>query len=806
MNKKITEKIRESLLYFDGGFGSMLIEHGLLPGENSAEWNITHPDTVLDIHKMYIKSGANVITSNTFGANPLKMRNYAECVKSGLELANTAAAESLKENVYVAFDIGPCGRLIKPFGDLEFEEAVGVFADIIKAAKGSAFDFILFETFSDSLETKAAVIAAKENCNLPIFVSNTYDEGSRLLTGTTPEAMCAMLEGLSVDAIGLNCSVGPAQMLKTARRLLEATSLPVFACPNAGFPRESDGKTVYDVGEEEFSDAMCEFVKLGVNAVGGCCGTTPAYIEKVVDKTKSIVPGRRVIKPKTVISSWADALYIGEKPLLIGERINPTGKPKLKDALRRNDFEYILKEALSQQEAGAHILDVNVGLPEIDEGSLMPETVCKIQAISELPLQLDTVNITALAGSLRIYNGKPLINSVNGKEKSMESVFPLAAKYGGAIIALTIDENGIPNSARERADIAHKIVKKAAEYGIDKHDIIVDPLALAVSSDVNSAMITLDSISLIKKELDVCVSLGVSNISFGLPQRDFVNGSFFALALERGLDLAIVNPLSFEMQKIYHTYLMLKGMDEGCKNYIAFASSAQFTNVKIDAVSDTKNSLTDSAGATKLEGLKKAIVDGITKSAAESAADMCKTLAPLDIINSEIIPALTYVGNEFEDKRMFLPQLLMSADAAKAAFEVIKERMPAGESEKGRIILATVRGDLHDIGKNIVKTVLQSYGYHVIDLGKDVKPETVLEAALKQNVKFVGLSALMTTTVPAMRDTIALLKENIPDIFVVVGGAVLNPECAKMIGADAYSKDAMASVRIADKFFGVQKN
>lgn len=797
----IVEKLKSSLTYFDGGFGSMLIEKGLRPNENSASWNITHPEEVLDVHRQYIRAGADVINANTFGANPLKMENYAECIVKGLEIANTAAAECRDRKVYVSLDIGPSGRLLKPFGDFEFEEAVTLFADIIKAANGSNADFILFETFSDSLETKAAVIAAKENSSLPIFVSNTYDESSRLLTGTTPEAMCAMLEGLSVDAIGLNCSVGPSEMLKTAKRLLDSSSLPVFACPNAGFPHEKDGKTLYDVGDDEFAEAMRSFAELGINGVGGCCGTTPAYIKKVIQKTKGTMPLCGEKKAHTVISSWANALYIGKKPLLIGERINPTGKPKFKEALRNSDFEYILKEAVSQQEAGAHILDVNVGLPEIDEGKLMPEAVTRIQAVSELPLQIDTVHPEALEKALRIYNGKPLINSVNGKKESMDTVFPLAAKYGGAIIALTLDENGIPDSARERADIAHRIIKKAAEYGIDKKDIIVDPLALAVSSDINSARVTLDSIKLIKEELGVCVSLGVSNISFGLPQREFVNGSFFALALERGLDLAIVNPLSFEMQKIYKTFLMLKGMDEGCVNYISFASDITTADILLSSAKNADPSSADKSAPITAKGLKKAIIDGMPQSAAECAVDLCETLDPLEVINTEVIPALEYVGSEFEKKRMYLPQLLMSADAAKAAFEVLKEKMPKGGAEKGRIILATVHGDLHDIGKNIVKTVLQSYGYYVLDLGKDVRPEVVLEAAQSKNIKFVGLSALMTTTVPAMKDTIALLKNNIPDVFVVVGGAVLSAECAEMIGADAYSPDAMASVRIADKFF-----
>ena len=796
---KITDAIKNKLLYFDGGMGSILISRGLDPSENSAEWNVSHPDVILSVHRDYIAAGADIITANTFSAGPLRSDDYSILINAGIELAGKAA-DAVERDIYIALDIGPCGKMLRPYGDLDFEDAVNIYKAIINAADLSKVDLVLLETFGECLETKAAVIAVKESCDLPLFVSNTYDGQCRMLTGTPPEAMAAMLEGLRVDAIGCNCSVGPAQMAETVRRLVDATSLPVFANPNAGLPgQDSDGNFIYDMSADEFTDHTTGYVKLGVSALGGCCGTTPEYIVKTVSKTAGMKPIKRKIKRSAVISSWAKCVSIGEKPLIIGERINPTGKPKLKDALRRGDIGYLINEAVSQQDAGAHVLDINVGLPEISEPEIIKEAVERIQAITELPLQIDTVDPAALEKALRAYAGKPLINSVNGKESSMSEVFPLAAKYGGAIIALTLDENGIPSSARERADIAAKIVKEAEKYGIGRENIIVDPLALTVSSDSNSARITIDTIDLIKKELGVAVSLGVSNISFGLPNREWVNSVFYAEALEHGLDLAIINPLSVEMMKTYRTHMMLHGLDPACADYIAYASSHGI--VQSVTSSETPKKTKEENDGKKVS-LENAVIAGMKERSAEAARELLGLFAPTEIIRNNIIPALNTVGKSFEEKKIFLPQLLMSAEAATAAFEEVKSVMPDGESGKGDFIIATVHGDLHDIGKNIVKTMLQSYGFNVIDLGKDVLPEKVLEAVKTNNVKIVGLSALMTTTVPSMQETIELLKKEVPDVYVIVGGAVLTQETAEMIGADAYSEDAMETVKLAEKYYG----
>ena len=792
----IVEALKNRILFFDGGMGTLLISKGLKAGENSALWSLSHPEEVLSIHLDYINAGADIITSNTFGASPTKTDSYRECIRAGLSLARRAADTCSDRKVFVAFDIGPSGRLLKPYGDFEFEDAVSYFKAILECADENA-DFVLFETFTDCIEAKAAVIAARECTTLPVFVSCSYDESSRLLTGSTPEVMATMLEGLSVDALGINCSVGPLQMIESVKRLCASTSLPVFVNPNAGFPKDVNGKLVYDVDCKSFSETVSKFIGMGVNAVGGCCGTTPEYISALRDKIGKSTPVSRSSDLPCRICSGTLFVDIGNAPVIIGERINPTGKPKLKEALKNSDYEYVINEALSQQDAGAHVLDVNVGLPIIDEKTVMPEIVSGIQTVCPLPLQIDTVDAEALENALRIYIGKPLINSVNGKNESLEAVLPLAAKYGGALIALTLDEDGIPDSAQKRLAIAEMIIKRAEEYGIARRDIIVDPLALAVSSDPESAKVTLDSIELIKKELGVCVSLGVSNISFGLPCRDMVNSTFFAMALEKGLDLAIINPLSFEMMKCYRSYMALKGYDSACSEYIDFASSYQTESPAV-LKSDSRSASKDSGA----DDLYVSIVKGISESSVNFTQKLLdQGSKPLDIVQKKIIPALEFVGREFEAKRAFLPQLLMSAEAARASFEVVKPAISvSSEGTKGKIVLATVKGDLHDIGKNIVKTVLQSYGYDVIDLGKDVDPVEVLNAAQQSGARLVGLSALMTTTVPSMKETITLLKNNVPDVKVMVGGAVVNEECAKLVGADAYAQDAMSAVRIAEAF------
>ncbi len=795
MPKDIKKALSDRVLILDGAMGSLLIERGVKGGESSSRLCIESPETVKNVHLEYIKSGADIISSATFGANPLKEDNYSECIERALDIALEASECEKSREVYVAFDIGPSGKLLEPFGDMSFEAAVAQYKEIIMCGRDRA-DLILFETFTDCLEAKAAVIAAKECSKLPIFLSFSFDENSRTMTGSTPESLAVTFEGLSVSAIGVNCSVGPKQLRGTLERLCRATSVPVFAMPNAGLPVEDNGAFKYDLDDSEFAEQVSSYLELGVFALGGCCGSTPLHIEKLKNAVGCAKVRARQLRKACRISSRSRVCEIGNMPLIIGERINPTGKKKLKEALNNKDHDYILGEALSQERAGADILDVNCGLPTVDEKAVMPEILTKIQAICPLPLQIDTVDPEALEKGLRVYAGKALINSVNGKQESMDAVLPLAKKYGGAVIALTLDEKGIPSSAKGRLEIAQRIIAEAEKYGICKRDIIIDPLALAVSSDPESARVTLESIELIKKHTGAYVSLGVSNISFGLPNRDFISSTFFTMALEKGLDLAIINPCSLEMMKSYRAFNALNGRDTSCADYIAFAS----------AVTGEGQKLSTEKGADKAQSatLVDFIVSGIEESSVQAAKALLeKGESPLDIINGYIIPALEKTGRDFESGRAFLPQLLMSADSAKAAFSVLKEELARSQGEsKGKIVLATVKGDLHDIGKNIVKTVLESYGFEVIDLGRDVDPSEVLKAVKEGGIKLVGLSALMTTTVPAMKETVTLLKSEVAGICVMVGGAVLSEECARLVGADHYAEDAIASVRIAEKVLG----
>lgn len=783
-------------LYFDGGMGTLLQSKGLKSGELPEIWNITHSDIIKDIHLSYLYAGSNVITANTFGANCLKFDNLEEIISSAVLNAKNAIAEfeGDKEKCFVALDMGPTGKMLEPLGDMKFEEAVDVFRQTAVLGEKYGADLVIIETMNDSYETKAAVLACKENTSLPIFVSNVFDENQKLMTGADPKAMIAMLESLGVDVIGMNCSLGPKQMSDVAREYMKYASLPVAVSPNAGMPRNENGKTVFDVSAEDFSDKMREIALMGVSVLGGCCGTTPEYIKLTVEKTKDLPYTAPENKNITMVSSYTHAVEIGREPVLIGERINPTGKPKFKQALRDGNIGYIIAEGVSQQEKGVQILDVNVGLPEIDEDVMLTTAVKELQSVLDLPLQLDSVKVSSLEKAMRIYNGKPLINSVNGKQESMDAILPLVKRYGGCVIALTIDESGIPDTAEGRCAIAEKIVRECVKYGIDKKEIIVDPLAMTVSSDDNSGKVTLDSVKLIKEKLGVKTSLGVSNISFGLPRRDEVNSIFMSLAFNMGLDCAIMNPYSVAMMQSYYTYLALNGMDKGCMNYIDFASNIKSESVVVDSAAKS--------GAEYKSQLQRAIVKGIKNEAYSFATELLKEKEPLDVINEEIVPALDEVGRCFEKKTMYLPQLLMSAEAASKAFEAVKETMGdvKGES-KGKIIIATVKGDIHDIGKNIVKVLLENYGYDVIDLGKDVEPETVVSAAKKNAVKLVGLSALMTTTTETMAETVSLLRKELPDTRVMVGGAVLTKEYADMIGADYYAKDAMEGVRIAESIF-----
>ena len=794
-----SEFLKDNIVYLDGGMGTLLQAKGLKPGDAPERWNISHPDVICVIHRDYFDAGSNVVCTNTFGANTLKYSKdeLEKIIKAAVKNAADARAQSSSAGEkFIALDIGPSGKLLKPLGDLDFEDAVGVFAETVRIGTSCGVDLILIETMNDSYETKAALLTAKENSDIPVIVCNAYGEDGKLMTGASPAAMAAMLEGMGAAALGANCSLGPRQLRGVAIELLQNASVPVILKPNAGLPRSVDGKTVFDVTAEDFSDEVCELVKKGVRVVGGCCGTTPAYIKALTDKTRGMTPVPVRDKNLTVVSSYTHAVKLGKAPILIGERINPTGKKRFKQALLENDMDHILAEGVKQQEKGVHILDVNVGLPGIDEVTVLKNAVCELQAVIDLPLQIDTADIRAMEAALRRYNGKAMINSVNGKEESMEAVFPLVKKYGGVVVALTLDENGIPATADGRVEIAEKILRRAAAYGIGKNDIVFDTLTMTVSADNTAALTTLEALRRIKNGLGCHTSLGVSNVSFGLPCRDAVNSVFFAMALENGLSAAIMNPYSADMMKTYYTYNALSGLDENCAAYIGASDSF--------AAVPSPGTAAPAAAARTAEDfsseLQRAVVKGLRDRAADVTRELLVSIPPLDIVNNEIIPALNIAGTGFENKTVYLPQLLMSAEAAKSAFEVIKTHVSGSgkTAGKGVFVIATVHGDIHDIGKNIVKLLLENYGFDVVDLGKDVPPETVAEAVVRLHAPLAGLSALMTTTVPAMEETIKLLREKAPWCRTVVGGAVLTQEYADKIGADKYAKDAMETVRYAE--------
>ena len=793
---KITEYMRDHLLYLDGGMGTLLQERGLEAGQLPETWNLTQPQWIEEIHRAYYDAGSNVVNTNTFGANSLKFsaERLEQILKRAVELAQRAKRDSVgAQPKWVALDVGPTGKMLKPYGDLDFEDAVGIFSETIRLGVKYGVDLIMIETMSDSYETKAALLAAKDSCDLPVFVSNAYGADGKLLTGASPDAMVAMLEGMGADAIGVNCSLGPKALAGVVEEYLRCASVPILLKPNAGLPRAEEGRTIYDVSSEEFARDVSALVQRGVRIVGGCCGTTPRYLSALVRETAGLRPVATERKNCACISSYTHAVSFGREPVLIGERINPTGKKRLKEALVNRDMDFILKEGITQQEAGAQVLDVNVGLPEVDEASLLTRSVKELQAVVDLPLQIDTADPMAMERALRLYNGKAMINSVNGKQEVMDAVFPLVKKYGGLVVALTLDEQGIPESAEGRLEIARRILAEARTYGLSEKDLIFDPLAMTVSADPRAARETLRALELIREELGCYTSLGVSNVSFGLPARDLVNGTFFAMALERGLSAAIMNPHSEEMMKTYYAYRALSGLDENFADYLSYAS--RMPERKTAAV--TRAVTEEKEEGTALQG---AIVKGLRERAAQLTEEGIRTKDPLALVSEEIIPALNRVGEGFEKKTVYLPQLLMSAEAAKAAFEVVRVHATAKTESKGRtVVIATVKGDVHDIGKNIVKLILENYGFYVVDLGKDVSPEEIVEETIRLQAPLVGLSALMTTTVPAMEETIRQLREKAPWCQVMVGGAVLNEEYAVAIGADCYAKDAMEAVRWAEK-------
>ena len=865
MRKNIMDRIGREWLFFDGGNGSILQEKGLQPGELPETWNLLHPERILDLHRGYLEAGADIYNTNTFGANRLKFpENLDEIVTAAVKLAKEARTQAGRdEDAYVALDIGPTGKLLAPMGDLSFDDAVDIFGEVVRIGAREGADLVLIETMNDSYEAKAAVLAAKENCDLPVFITCVFDGSGKMLTGGTPESVVAMLEGLGVDALGVNCSLGPAQMIPIVERLVKAAHVPVLVNPNAGLPKSVDGKTVYDVGPEEFAGYMKQIAALGAAAVGGCCGTTPDYIRAEIAAVRPLPLLPPQGRAQTVIASFSRTVEIGRaaRPVIIGERINPTGKKRFKQALVDHDIDYIVDQGLQQEDAGADVLDVNVGTPEIDEVALLDEVVCRLQSVLALPLQIDTSNPEAMERALRHYNGKALINSVNGKQEVMAEVFPLVKKYGGVVVALALDEGGIPDNADDRIRIAEKIYATAAEYGIRREDIVIDGLCMTVSSDPRSALVTLETIRRIRDELGGSSILGVSNISFGLPARELINAYFFEMALQNGLSCAIINPNNQAMMQAYRAFCALTNQDENFQSFISAYAGYKSPDKQVsDALTAYKtrvlNALGVSAGDLQATGrplggsdsnagfgpgtaglssgnvssaganagssgsgraagaddgrgpgalagksrLVEAIERGMAKPAADATREALLTRNALDIINEDLVPALDVVGQGFEKGTVFLPQLLMAAEAAKAAFAVVKESMAGSAQEsKGRVILATVKGDIHDIGKNIVKVLLENYGYDVIDLGKDVPPETIVETALRENIRLVGLSALMTTTVVNMEETIRQLHQQKPDCRIVVGGAVMTQDYADKIGADCYGRDAMTTVRYADE-------
>ena len=889
--KQLSELLGKKILFLDGGSGSILQGWGLKPGELPESWNISNTEKIEKLAYSYYSAGSNIVYTNTFGAYKTKFGlNLKQIVEGAVTCAKKARekwqAECQEKGIepqecFVALDIGPCGKLLKPMGDLDFEDAVSLFKTTILYGLKCDVDCVVIETMNDAYETKAAVLAAKEameelKIKIPLLVTNVYDLECHLLTGANPEAMSAILEGLGVDAFGLNCSLGPKEMLEPVKRLVQAASLPVIVKPNAGLPRDENGKTVFDVGPEDFASAMLEIAKEGACILGGCCGTTPDHIRKLKEAVISIA-GKELslIKPitekkRTVVASYTHTVQIGggAVPVLIGERINPTGKKKFKEALRQKDIPYIIHQGLEQEEAGAHVLDVNVGLPEIDEKEMMVKVMTELQGVTNLPLQLDTSSPEVMEAALRRYNGKALVNSVNGKQHIMDAVFPLVKKYGGVVVGLTIDEDGIPETTEGRVKIAKKIYENAEKWGIKRKDVIIDSLTMAVSSDTNAAKATLETLRIVRDELGGSSVLGVSNISFGLPNREFVTSAFFTLAMHNGLGAAIMNPLSSEMMKAWNTYVLLNGQDKDCLGYLKFSEKYDQKKAEADekaALSGVQGAIHAIYGAFPSSGqvnpalaaaavklaagqsgapltagasasgsspagknggeaagsektgadagkagagtLEHAVIHGLKDDAAKITQQLLDSgKAAVEIIDGYLIPGLDYVGKKFEEKKMYLPQLLMAADTAKSAFDVIKaflEKTGQKGKAKGTCIVATVHGDIHDIGKNIVKVLLENYDFEVIDLGKDVPPETVVEACKKDHVELVGLSALMTTTVPAMKETIEQLRKECPWAKCCVGGAVMTQEYADSIGADFYGKDAMDTVKYAQKVFGV---
>ncbi len=800
--ENIRQYLGKKMLFFDGGMGTMLQKSGMGTGEIPELLNITRPEIVEKIHKEYLEAGADIITANTFGANPLKLETDISLdiiIASAIGIAKKSAVSFSSDDKprFVAFDMGPCGKLLEPLGGLSFDDCYNAFAEIAVTAEKCGCDLVIIETMSDTLEAKAAVLAVKENTSLPVFCTMTFDESYKTLTGGDVAVMSAVMEGLNVDCVGINCGLGPEQITEMMIKLTEISSIPIMAQPNAGLPQIENGETVYNVSPKQFGRQCEQMARLGVSALGGCCGTTPAHIRSLVEmcgKYKPVVEEKNI----TVIASYSKTVVLGNGPVIVGERINPTGKKKFKEALRNGDINYILGEAFAQRDAGAHILDVNVGLPEIDECATMEKAVKAISAAVNLPLQIDSSDPATIERALRIYNGKPMVNSVNGKRESIEAIMPIVKKYGGVLVGLCLDENGIPPKAEQRFEIAEYIRDMAASYGIKSKNLVMDALTLTISAQQAESAETIKALKRIKDELGICTTLGVSNISFGLPRREIVNGTFFALALQSGLDACIINPCADVMINTYRAFMALSCFDKDCKEYInAYAGTKSQITVtrEIQGEEQTEH----------VNPLFDIIIKGLKEQSYNETVKQLKTTDPMDIINNILVEALNVVGREFEKGTMFLPQLMMSAETVSNSFEAIKEHIQSSgavQESKGKIALATVKGDIHDIGKNIVRVLLENYGYDVYDLGKDVPPETIVTVMRENDIHLCGLSALMTTTVVSMEETIRAIRNAGLDAKVWVGGAVLTQEYADMIGADKYCKDALSSVNYAKEFFG----
>ncbi|MFY9214295.1 MAG: homocysteine S-methyltransferase family protein [Tissierellaceae bacterium] len=787
----IRERLKKDILIFDGAMGTMLQNRGLALGELPEALNIKSPESIIEIHQAYIEAGSQVITTNTFGANELKLKGSGYSVEEVIQAAVANARKAIGDrNIYIALDIGPIGELLEPMGTLGFEEAYDIFKRQILQGVEAGVDLIVIETMTDLYEIKAAVLAAKENTDLPVFATMSFEENGRTFTGCTPASMAMTLEGLGVDALGINCSLGPKEIGPILEQVLKYSSIPAMVQANAGLPTVVDGKTVYDISAEDYASYGRSFIEKGVRVIGGCCGTTDEYIRDLVEAIKDVeVPEIKTKRFSGVCTPTKPVFIDGVR--VIGERINPTGKKLFKAALKKQDIDYILREAIAQVEAGADILDVNVGLPEIDEEKIMVKVIKEIQSILDIPLQIDSTDPRTIESGLRVYNGKAIVNSVNGEDRVLDTLLPLVKKYGAAVVGLTLDERGIPSSAMERYRIAEKIVKRAEEYGIAREDVYIDCLTLTAAAQQEDVEETLKALALVKERLGVKTVLGVSNVSYGLPNRELVNKVFFAAALYEGLDLPIINPLDREMMDTILASNLLWNRDKGGKVYLE-------NYKKIPQVEKSK------AKAKANLDLVDIIIKGMRDEARAATQELLTTKEPLDIVNEYIVPTLDLVGDRYEKGEIFLPQLIQSAETVKSSFEVIKESLSRDSGEaisKGKIILATVKGDIHDIGKNIVKVLLENYNYEVIDLGKDVPSEVIVEEAIRQDIQLVGLSALMTTTVKSMEETIAQLKRDKPNIKIMVGGAVLNQDYADMIKADYYAKDAKGAVEIARKFF-----